>query len=72
MASVRPALSAARSCAALLLEHAVRTAERRAGPAYVDALGSVGRVEAAMRTPPDPLDQPPTGAHPRQRTQRRT
>ena len=52
MASANPRLSAA-ELRALLLEHAVRSPE--AGrPGVVEALAS---VEAAMRTPPDPLEQ---------------
>jgi hypothetical protein len=55
MASANPWLSAAQ-LRALLLEHAVRLPE--AGrPGAVEALAS---VEAARRTPADPLDQPPT------------
>ena len=54
MASANPRLSAA-ELRALLLEHAVRSPE--AGrPGVVEALSS---VEAAMRTPRDPLGQPP-------------
>ena len=55
MASANPRLSAA-ELRALLLERAVRSPE--AGrPGVVEALAS---VEAAMRTPSDPLEQPPT------------
>jgi subtilisin family serine protease len=55
MAAANPRLSAAQ-LRALLLEHAVRLPE--AGrPGAVEALAS---VEAARRTPADPLDQPPT------------
>jgi hypothetical protein len=54
MASANPRLSAAQ-LRAVLLEHAVRLPE--AGrPGAVEALAS---VEAAMRTPPDPLEQAP-------------
>ena len=58
MASANPRLSAA-ELRALLLEHAVRAPE--AGrPGSVEALAS---VQAAMRTPPDPLDQAAAGPH---------